>query len=200
VFSFYGNKIITSGEGGMITTNNPDFYRRARHLRDHAMSKDVRYWHTEVGYNYRITNIQAALGLAQLEQIDDFLNARNEIISSYRRKLESHGIACNPRVNAQPVNWISCAVVQGFSRSQRDEVMAELRRQGIDTRPFFFPMSKFPMYEKPAQQKNPVSNRLSDSGFNLPTFVGITEAQIATICSAFLTAVGAFQPAFASRK
>jgi perosamine synthetase len=200
VFSFYGNKIITSGEGGMITTNNADFYQRARYLRDHAMSKEVRYWHTEVGYNYRMTNIQAALGLAQLEQIDDFIAARDEIISSYRRKLEFHGIACNPAVGARPVNWISCAVVEGLVRAQRDEAMADLRRQGIDTRPFFFPMSMFPMYAGPAPANTPVSHRLSESGFNLPTFVGMTETQISAVCSAFLVAIGVFSPAVASRK
>lgn len=200
VFSFYGNKIITSGEGGMITTNNSDLYQRARHLRDHAMSKDVRYWHTEVGYNYRMTNIQAALGLAQLEQIDDFIGARDAIISQYRLRLEGHGIACNPVVNARPVNWISCAVVEGLARKERDETMAILRRQGIDTRPFFFPMSMFPMYENRAHAGTPVSHRLSESGFNLPTFVGMTEAQIAAVCSAFLDAVGAFRPALASQK
>jgi perosamine synthetase len=200
VFSFYGNKIITSGEGGMITTNNADFYRRARYLRDHAMSEEVRYWHTDVGYNYRMTNIQAALGVAQLEQIGDFIGARDEIISSYRQKLEPHGIICNPQVGAQPVNWITCAVVPGLSRAQRDEVMVGMRQQGIDSRPFFFPMSMFPMYAGPAAQNTPVSHRLSETGFNLPTFVGISETQIAAVCSAFLAAIDVYRPALAGRK
>lgn len=73
IFSFYGNKIITSGEGGMITTDNEILYQKMRYLRDHAMSKEKRYWHTEVGFNYRMTNMQAALGLAQLERIDEIL-------------------------------------------------------------------------------------------------------------------------------
>jgi perosamine synthetase len=200
VFSFYGNKIITSGEGGMITTNSANFYQRARHLRDHAMSKETRYWHTEVGYNYRMTNIQAALGLAQLEQIDDFITARDAIISQYRRELEGYGIVCNPVIDARPVNWISCAVVEGLARKERDEAMVALRTQGIDSRPFFFPMSMFAMYENRKQTKTPVSHRLSESGFNLPTFVGMTEDQISAVCSAFLTAVGIVRPALVNLK
>ena len=89
VFSFYGNKIITTGEGGMITTNDFNIFSKAQLLRDHAMSKEVRYWHTEVGYNYRITNLQAALGLAQLEQIDEFLKCRSELLRKIQRKIRT---------------------------------------------------------------------------------------------------------------
>jgi perosamine synthetase len=189
VFSFYGNKIITSGEGGMITTDDEDFYHKARYLRDHAMSKDVRYWHTEVGYNYRMTNIQAALGLAQLEQIDDFIAQRSDLLAYYKRALEPHGIACNPCIEATPVNWISCAVVDGLNRKRRDAVASHLHEQGVDTRPFFYPMSMFPMYADAKRVDTPVAHRLSESGFNLPTFVGMTERQVSEICSAFLEAL-----------
>ena len=188
VFSFYGNKIITSGEGGMITTDDADIYARARHLRDHAMSPDIRYWHTEVGYNYRITNIQAALGLAQLEQIGEFIRQRADILKAYKRRLEPRGLICNPCVNAEPVNWITCAVVDGLGRTRRDAVAVKLRANGIDTRPFFFPMSAFPMYAA-AGANNPISLRLSQDGFNLPTFVGMTEGQITRVCSTFLDAL-----------
>jgi perosamine synthetase len=186
VFSFYGNKIITSGEGGMITTDDEALYRKMRHLRDHAMSKEVRYWHTEVGYNYRMTNIQAALGVAQLEQIQDFIAERDAILGYYRRALEPHGIACNPNIGARPVNWISCAVVEGLTRERRDAMAADLRARGVDTRPFFFPVSMFPMYREAA---TPVSHRLSESGFNLPTFLGLGEKDVSEICSLFLEAL-----------
>lgn len=187
VFSFYGNKIITSGEGGMITTNDAELYDKARYLRDHAMSRETRYWHTEVGYNYRITNIQAALGLAQLEQIGDFIHQRDEMLGLYRKALEPHGVECNPSVGAMPVNWISCAVVDGLGRERRDAVIVGMRERGVDTRPFFFPMSMFPMYAKAANaDSTPVAHRLSESGFNLPTFVGITRDQVSQACSVFL--------------
>jgi len=188
VFSFYGNKIITTGEGGMLTTDSPDIYARARHLRDHAMSRDVRYWHTEVGYNYRMTNIQAALGVAQLEQIDEFICQRAAILLAYRRRLEPRGVICNPRIDADPVNWITCAVAEGLGRARRDSVAGRLKARGVDTRPFFFPMSDFPMYAT-WSGRNPVASRLSEDGFNLPTFVGITDEQIAQVCDEFLDAL-----------
>lgn len=191
VFSFYGNKIITSGEGGMITTNDDDFYAKARYLRDHAMSTEVRYWHTEVGYNYRMTNIQAALGLAQLEQIDTFLVEREAILAAYRKGLEPHGIVCNPVIGAEPVNWISCAVIPGMDRKRRDAAALRLRARGVDTRPFFFPMSMFPMYAQQRRFETPVAHRLSESGFNLPTYIGLTEKDVVGICAAFMETLAA---------
>jgi perosamine synthetase len=184
VFSFYGNKIITSGEGGMITTSDSDFYAKARHLRDQAMSNEVRYWHTEIGYNYRITNMQAALGLAQLEQIDVFVDARNALLAQYREQLEPRGIECNPKVDAEPVNWMVCAVVDSLDRAERDSVIATMWEKGVDARPFFYPMSAMPMYGK---RDNIVAYKLSECGFNLPTFVGMTQDEISQSCAAFLS-------------
>ena len=184
VFSFYGNKIITSGEGGMITTNSLDIYNRALYLRDHAMSKEIRYWHTEIGYNYRMTNMQAALGLAQLEQIDDFIECRAQLLFEYKKLLEPRGIECNPQVNAQPTNWMVCAVIDRLNRGKRDQVIAHMRDRGVDARPFFFPLTMMPMF---AAVDNPVSYRLSETGINLPTFVGMTHEQIAIACAALLS-------------
>jgi perosamine synthetase len=186
VFSFYGNKIITSGEGGMITTNDFNFYTKARLLRDHAMSKEVRYWHTEVGFNYRITNLQAALGLAQLERIGDFLEYRNNLLLQYKEKLEPSGVECNPCAGADPVNWMVCAVVDRLDRKKRDAMIGHMRELGVDARPFFFPMSMMPMY---SHRDNPVAYKLSECGFNLPTFVGMTENQVSKSCAAFLSAL-----------
>ncbi len=183
VFSFYGNKIITSGEGGMITTNDEGLHQRLKFLRDHAMSKEIRYWHTEVGFNYRMTNMQAAMGLAQLEQIDDFINRRAEQLAQYRSILEPHNIECNPIVQAETVNWITCAVVNGLGREKRDLVIKRMLERGVDSRPFFFPISKLPMY---CGSGSIVSNYLSENGFNLPTFIGLTEDQIEEVCSIFL--------------
>ena len=184
VFSFYGNKIITCGEGGMITTNSMELYSRARFLRDHAMSTQVRYWHTEVGYNYRLTNMQAALGLAQLEQIDDFITQRAQLLAEYKKLLEPHGIECNPCIDAEPTNWMVCAVIEELSRSQRDQLILEMRAQEVDARPFFFPVSMMPMY-KPAI--NPISYKLSECGVNLPTFVGMTRDQVILVAAALLS-------------
>jgi perosamine synthetase len=184
VFSLYGNKIITSGEGGMITTNSLSFYNRARLLRDHAMSKEVRYWHTEVGYNYRMTNMQAALGLAQLEQVDDFINYRAQLLDNYRQQLEPHGIECNPCVSAKPTTWMVCAVLTNLNREQRDRIILHMREQGVDARPFFFPLSMMPMY--PAAS-NPNSYLLSQCGINLPTFVGMSSDQVSIVCASLVS-------------
>lgn len=183
VFSFYGNKIITSGEGGMITTNDESLFQRLKHLRDHAMSKEVRYWHTEVGYNYRMTNMQAALGLSQLEKINHFIARRAELLAQYRSLLEPHGIECNPAVRTQPVNWMTCAVVEGLGRERRDKVISLMREEGVDARPFFFPVSHLPMY---GGRINPVSQMLSENGLNLPTYVDLTTEQVSEVCTTFL--------------
>ena len=183
-FSFYGNKIITTGEGGAITTNSDEVAKRARFLRDHGMSKDRRYWHTEVGYNYRMTNLQAALGVAQLGQIDTFLEERARILESYRYHLEPHGVTLNPHLGGTcPVNWITCVLLDGASRKERDTVIARLHTDGIDTRPFFYPISALPMYER---KSGTVSEDLSARGMNLPTYPGLPDDHIEHICQAIL--------------
>ena len=184
VFSLYGNKIITSGEGGMITTNSLSFYNRARLLRDHAMSKEVRYWHTEVGFNYRMTNLQAALGLAQLEQVDEFIDSRKQLLERYKQLLEPHGIECNPCVNADPTTWMVCAVVADLNRQERNQIILHMREKGVDARPFFFPISMLPMYQ---DANNPNTYLLSQCGINLPTFVGMLSEQVTLACDSLLS-------------
>jgi perosamine synthetase len=183
-FSFYGNKIITTGEGGAITTDSDEVAKRARFLRDHGMSKERRYWHTEVGYNYRMTNLQAALGVAQLGQIGTFLEERARILESYRYHLKPHGVTLNPHLDGIcPVNWITCVLLDGVSREERDTVIARLHTEGIDTRPFFYPLSALPMYER---KSGSVSEDLSARGMNLPTYPGLPDADIERICQALL--------------
>jgi perosamine synthetase len=183
VFSFYGNKILTTGEGGMIVTSDACLYERLKFLRDHAMSKEIRYWHTEVGFNYRMTNVQAALGLAQLEQIDYFLAERSHQLERYRSNLLGTGIELNPSISVEPVNWITCAYVAGLGRIKRDRVIALLKDKGVDSRPFFFPLSRLPMY---SGEVGVTADKLSESGFNLPTYVGLKDQEIDKVCSVFI--------------
>ncbi len=186
-FSFYGNKIITTGEGGCITTNSDEIAARARLLRDHGMSKERRYWHTEVGYNYRMTNLQAALGVAQLEKIDYFLRERDRIFDTYKRSLLPLGFIVNPRLeNTRPVNWLTCVLLPGGNRADRDELLVNLKGQGIDTRPFFYPMTAMPIYEG---EGNSVSADLSARGLNLPTFPGLEDREIHYISEVLIKAV-----------
>lgn len=178
IFSFYGNKIITTGEGGMITTNDEKLYERAKYLRDHAMSKEKRYWHTEVGYNYRMTNIQAALGVAQLERIEELIAKKRTIFNWYKELLsDMEGIRLNPEKEwAKNVYWMVCLVMDGSFGITRDELMLKLKEKGIDTRPFFYPMSELPMYG--GRAKNKVAKYLSERGINLPSGVNLVKEEV----------------------
>lgn len=188
-FSFYGNKIITTGEGGALTTDSDEIAARARFLRDHAMSPERRYWHTEVGFNYRMTNLQAALGVAQLQRVGAFTAERADILETYRRLLQSENVRLNPQLEGtQPVNWMTCVVLNEMDRAGRDRVLEALKEAGVDSRPFFYPVSALPMYSGDA---NPVSAKLSAQGLNLPTYPGLRPGQIKTVAEALLMAIAA---------
>ena len=181
VFSFYGNKIITSGEGGMITTNDEKLYKKMRYLRDHAMSKEKRYWHTEVGFNYRMTNLQAALGVAQFERIDELLAKKKEIFDWYQEGLKDvKGIKLNYQASwAKNVYWMVCLELDGCAESQRDEFVKKLKNQNIDSRPYFYPISDMPMYEN---INTPITHKVYKRGLNLPSYFDITKEQVEYIC------------------
>ncbi|MGQ9847800.1 MAG: LegC family aminotransferase [Bacteroidales bacterium] len=184
-FSFYGNKIITTGEGGMLTTNDTKFYERAKFLKDHAMSKEKRYFHPEVGYNYRMTNIQAALGLAQLERINKLITKKRQIFNWYKEFLgDIEGIKLNPEMKwAKSVYWMVCLVLEKDFGITRDELMLKLKEKGIDTRPFFYPMSEMPMYKNNSSYTNPVTKFLSEKGLNLPSGVNLIKEEVKYICN-----------------
>lgn len=185
-FSFYGNKIITTGEGGCITTDSDSIAERARLLRDHGMSKERRYWHSEVGYNYRMTNLQAAVGVAQMERANYFMAERDRILNTYKHFLLPHGFLMNPHLDGtRPVNWLTSVLLPSGTREDRDRLLAELKTQGVETRTFFYPMSAMPIYEG---GDNPVSSELSARGFNLPTFPELTDEKIQFVSETLLEA------------
>jgi len=185
VFSFYGNKIITTGEGGMITTNNESLYNRMKYLRDHAMSKEKRYWHTEVGFNYRMTNLQAALGVAQLERIDELLAKKKLIFEWYLEELQDiKGIRLNYQAPwAKNVYWMVCLELDGYTEKQRDEFIRKLKSKNIDSRPYFYPVSDMPMYDK---VDTPITHKVYQRGINLPSFFDITKKQVEYVCEIIL--------------
>ena len=184
IFSFYGNKIITSGEGGMITTNNKELYEKMKYLRDHAMSKEKRYWHTEIGYNYRMTNLQAALGVAQLERIEELLNKKREIFEWYSEYLKDiPNIKLNiQRKGYKNVYWMVCLEVFGYDEIKRDNLMKKLKEKGIDSRPFFYPVSDMPMYEK---VDTPITHKVYQRGINLPSFFDMKKEDVEYVCKVF---------------
>ena len=189
VFSFYGNKVITSGEGGMITTNDEALFVKAKRLRDHAMSPTRRYWHEEIGYNYRMTNLQAALGVAQLERVQEFLAKRRKIMDWYRDGLgHVMGVRLNREAHwVKNVFWMVCVEIDGLTDASRLTLMAALRKRGVDSRPYFHPVSDMPMY---AQTDTPVTHEASHKGLNLPSYTDLSEQDVATICEQFIESLG----------
>lgn len=180
-FSFYGNKNMTTGEGGMITTNDARLAQRCRSLRDHAMSTTRRYWHEEPGYNYRLTNLQAALGCAQLERADELAQGRGEICAWYREALSDLGGARFNRATAlaKPAYWLACLEIDGLRDERRAILMRNLRQRGVDTRPYFYPMSAMPYFEA---AETPVAHAIAEKGLNLPTYLGLSRADVVRIC------------------
>ncbi len=184
VFSFYGNKIITTGEGGILTTDDRALAEKACYLRDHAMSTEKRYWHTEVGYNYRITNLQAALGVAQMERIEEFIERKRWVASTYNRLLQGvPGLVLPPEASwAFSTYWMYSILVTEQFRMNRDELMAELRLQNIDSRPFFHPIHRQPPYKSSLLLPN--AECLASQGINLPSAVTLTEEDLQRIAAA----------------
>ncbi|MFN8441230.1 MAG: DegT/DnrJ/EryC1/StrS family aminotransferase [Caldilineaceae bacterium] len=181
-FSFYGNKIITTGEGGMVTTNNRDIARLAWNLRDHAFSKERHFWHKFVGFNYRMTNLQAAVGLAQVEQMDNFVAQRRQNALAYNSRLkEIPGIRIPAEAPwAKNVYWMYGITVDekeyGLSRDQLRKVLAD---NGIETRTFFIPMHCQPVYWQAFKgQRYPVAEDLCKRGFYLPSSSSLSLEEI----------------------
>ena len=189
-FSFYGNKIFTSGEGGALTLNDPQMEVRIRTLRGQGMDPQRRYYFPITGYNFRITNIACALLCAQLERREHIIARRQWIYEQYRARLKDiPGIDDQPIANwAKPAHWLFCITVNQaeYGRS-RDELMTALEMEGIETRPFFIPLHTLPPFREESQRRRehlPVTDRLGATGVNLPTFTGLTEEQIETVCNA----------------
>jgi perosamine synthetase len=181
-FSFYGNKIITTGEGGMITTNNREIAQLAWNLRDHAFSHERHFWHKFVGFNYRMTNLQAAVGLAQVEQLEQFVAARRRNAQEYSCRL--HGI---PGIRtpaeapwAKNVYWMYGILVDEAAYGMgRDELRRVLAENGIETRTFFIPMHCQPVYwQQYRGERYPVAEDLCRRGFYLPSASSLSLVEI----------------------
>jgi perosamine synthetase len=184
-FSFYGNKIITTGEGGMVVCDDDELAATVRQLHGQGQDADRRYWFPIVGFNYRMTNIEAAIGLAQLERVDWHLSRRREIAGWYREELAGEeGIELSPEEPwARSAFWIVCAVLDPRRFGARDEVMAALDRAGIETRPFFYPLHTLPMYTADNEGRAfPVADDLSRRGVNLPSSATLTREEVAYVC------------------
>jgi perosamine synthetase len=181
IFSFYGNKIVTTGEGGMITTNDAALAARARQLRGQGMDLEKRFWFPLIGYNYRLTNLQAAIGLAQLERLDQTVEVHRRVAAWYRAELASvEGLRLPVEKKwAKNVYWLFSLVLEG-GEARRDTVIQTMAEEGIETRPFFYPMHNLPMYGGLAADC-PVATRLAAAGISLPTHAGVRRGDVARV-------------------
>lgn len=181
-FSFYGNKTITTGEGGMVVTDDSALADRVRLLKGQGMDPSRRYWFPVVGYNYRMTNIQAAIGLAQLEKIDEHVGRRKEIAKWYERALAGIKGIKAPLVKsyAEHSYWMYTVLVGEEYGMNRDELMAYLAGEGIETRPAFYPMHVMPVYREEGSRFRAAED-FASRGMNLPTFHSLTLADVERI-------------------
>jgi perosamine synthetase len=184
VFSFFGNKIITTGEGGMVLTDDSALAERCFFLENQGRNKDNPYWHPEIGYNYRMTNMQAALGVAQLERIDELIAIRLRHAAHYRRRLSGvRGLGLPPCAAwADNVYWMYSVLVEEDYGLERDAVMDRLRQRGIETRPVFYPIHTLPMYNQ--GQRFPIAEDIGRKGINLPSGATLTPQQLDMVCDA----------------
>jgi len=180
-FSFFGNKTITTGEGGMVVTQSVELMNRAKKLKNQGLS-NLEYWHDEIGYNYRMTNICAALGVAQLEHIEEIVAAKIKIASFYRRAFENSEIEMQGEApNVLNSYWMCSILVP--SAIERDALRSFLRQSGIETRPLFYPVHSMVMYSHLTNELYPIASDISSRGINLPSYPDLKEEEVTFIAN-----------------
>lgn len=182
-FSFFGNKTITSGEGGMVMCNDENLYLKIEQLKNQGNNKEIRYYHDILGFNYRMTNIQAAIGLAQTEQLKKILQKKKELFSYYFETLNKYVEFQRPINEAiEPSYWIVCVLFK--TESQKQKIIRAFDKSGIEFRPLFTPVDKFPFYENNNNLK--VSNNIYNRGICLPSFPELSKNELNKICNTII--------------
>ncbi|MGI9351894.1 MAG: DegT/DnrJ/EryC1/StrS family aminotransferase [Rhizobiaceae bacterium] len=179
-FSFFGNKTITTGEGGMVASGNQTLHERAVHFKGQGLAEHRQYWHDVVGYNYRMTNICAAIGVAQLERVDKFVARKSEIAQRYRSSLSDLPITFQSEpAGTRHSHWMISFLLP--DASQRDPLRGYLDDQGVETRPVFYPIHTMPMYARRFETHS-VSEDVARRGINVPSWPGLTDSEIDFVC------------------
>ncbi|MFC1927496.1 DegT/DnrJ/EryC1/StrS family aminotransferase [Chloroflexota bacterium] len=182
-FSFQATKTVTMGEGGAVVTNDKNLSERMRIIRSHGMRKNKRYWHDLIGYNYRLTNLQAALGCAQLENLDNMVAEKARIYRRYLANLSGlPGIELQhiPK-EVEPVMWaVATKIDPHYFKGDRDFLIAELMKRNVETRPGFYPFSVMPLYKAASL---PVAELISRNVISLPSYISISDDDIDYICN-----------------
>jgi perosamine synthetase len=198
VFSFHGSKTMTTGEGGMLVTNREDLYQRCLTLRDHGRAPGKKmFWNAEVGYKYKMSSLQAALGLAQLERIEELIEKKRKIFRWYQEKLQPiKGITLNCEPSGTKNSyWMVTVIFDPKFGLLKEEIIQKFKDIGIDSRPFFYPLSSQPAYTNlaythDAQIRNIGSYQISPYGVNLPCGMNLTHDQVNYVCDALKRMVG----------
>lgn len=180
-FSFFGNKTITTGEGGMVLFKNKKLAELASTLRDHGMDKKRKYWHNKVGYNYRMTNLQAAVGVAQMERLDELVKCKREISQKYDELFSEYDCIQLPKKFDKAVNsyWLYTFLIKESAPFTRDELIEYLKMNSIETRPVFYPIAEMPPYIKcKTSDKLDISKMVARQGISLPNSPNLTELEI----------------------
>ena len=187
-FSFFGNKTVTTGEGGAVITNDDALAARMRKVKGQGQSLTKRYWHDELGFNYRMTNIAAAIGVAQIERLDEVRARKREIAAFYHQALADSGVSFQRLAEGlDSSEWlVSLLLPRGLDR---DRVMDDMKAQGVDSRPLFYCAHEMPMYA--TGQSLPVSSDIASRGISLPSYPDLTDAQLEQVANALTTAMKA---------
>ncbi|HUQ47293.1 MAG TPA: DegT/DnrJ/EryC1/StrS family aminotransferase [Gemmatimonadaceae bacterium] len=189
-FSFYPNKHVTTGEGGMVVTDDDELAEKLRRLRNLGFSPPRRFVHEELGWNFRMTNLQAAVGLAQLERLDEFVAKKRHIFARYTKLLSgTPGIELPVAEKdfATNINWVYGIVIADEVSFDAEEAMARLAKLGVGTRPFFWPMHEQPVYLRMgffAGEQHPNAERIARRGFYLPSGLALSDAQMDKVAAA----------------
>lgn len=179
-FSFFGNKTITTGEGGMVVTNDPSLNEKVIHLKGQGLAKNREYYHDIIGYNYRMTNICAAIGSAQLERADELIEKKIQIAKWYEEKLRNTPVVFHSEVGDVKHSFWMVSIL--FKDSvEREKIREQLKQNGIETRPTFHPVHMMPMYYQEGFSL-PVAEDLGSRGINLPSYPDLNETDVDFIC------------------
>ncbi len=183
-FSFFGNKTITTGEGGIVATNDKTLYDRAVHFKGQGLAKHREYWHDVIGYNFRMTNICAAIGLAQLERADEIIQKKREVFGWYKNNLKDMPVEVyDSDENVFNTYWMVNILAK--SAEGRDKLREHLKTDGIETRPTFYPVHTMPMYTA-KYQRHPVAEDIGWRGINMPSYPDLKKADVDYICNSII--------------
>ncbi len=177
-FSFFGNKTLTTGEGGMVVARSSEVFARCNLLKNQGVSSQKMYWHDVVAYNYRMTNICAAIGLAQLEQVNEILEKKRKIAEWYREDLQGLPLKTHDEVGDVKHSYWMCSIILNDAK-HRDVLRDYLKNANIETRPLFYPVHTMPMYQD--KSSYPVAESIGGRGINLPSWPALTRDKVSII-------------------